>query len=143
MPLNESQLCPHWGECGGCQMQDVPYPEQVAHKETVLRELFAPFWDAPIPVTPSPVVWHYRNKVDPTFARMQYDEPPPKDFVRDSVLGFKKKGRWFWPLDIQDCLIGPEAMADLMAAMRVWMRDQGLHAFQFLNFTVVGLYQPV
>ena len=122
-------LCRHFGECGGCQMQDVPYSEQLARKEAELRGLFAPFWAGPIPIEPSPALWHYRNKVDPTFGRKYYDEPPPEGFERESVLGFKRRGRWYWPLDIQECRIGPEGLDRLLAAVRAWMRGQGLRAF--------------
>ncbi len=125
----QSSLCPYFGECGGCQMQDVPYAGQVRLKGAQLAELFAPFWDGPVEVTPSPVRWHYRNKVDPAFAPKRYDEPPPPGFERETVLGFKRKGRWFWPLDIAECRIGPEGLAELLAAVRAWYRAAGLRAF--------------
>lgn len=121
--------CPHFGLCGGCASQDVDYPAQVAAKEAALRALLADHWDGPIPVTPSPVVWHYRNKVDPAFARMRYEEKPPADFVKETVLGFKRKGQWYWPLELDTCLIGPEGLAELFAAVRAWHKDAGLRAF--------------
>lgn len=124
-----STLCPHFGECGGCQYQDVAYDEQVRKKEAHLRELFAPFWNEPVAVTPSPAVWHYRNKVDVNFARKQYDTPPPPGFERETVLGFKRKGKWFWTLDIDDCRIGPEGLPALLAAVRGWARERKLTAF--------------
>jgi 23S rRNA (uracil1939-C5)-methyltransferase len=124
-----TRCCRHFGECGGCQSQDLPYAEQLARKEAEIRRLFAPFWQGDVPVEPSPEVWHYRNKVDPTFARKQYDAPPPPGFERESVLGFKRKGRWYWPLDIQECLIGPERLPELLDVMRGWMRAQGLQVF--------------
>ncbi len=122
-------LCPHFGECGGCQTQQLPYPEQLAQKESLLRSLFAPFWEHPIPVAPSPVLWHYRNKVDPSFAPKQYPEAPPKGFERETVLGYKRKGRWFWPIEIETCLIGPEGLPKLLDAVRAWHRAAGLRAF--------------
>jgi len=124
-----SELCRHFGECGGCQWQDVPYPGQLTRKSEALRALFADDWAAPIPVEASPQVWHYRNKVDFGFGRKRYPEPPPPGFERESVLGFKAKGRWYWPLDIHECRIGPEGLAALLAAVRAWMHGQGLHAF--------------
>lgn len=122
-------LCPYFGECGGCQSQDLPYVEQLARKEEQLCALFEPYWSDAIRITPSPVIWHYRNKVDPVFAPKFYPEPPPKGMVRETVLGFKKKGRWFWPLDIEECQIGPEGLPELLAAVRRWYREQGLPAF--------------
>ncbi|MBI1319177.1 MAG: 23S rRNA (uracil(1939)-C(5))-methyltransferase RlmD [Candidatus Hydrogenedens sp.] len=128
-PLETAALCPHFGECGGCQHQDWSYPKQLEEKARLLSEAYGTHWPAPIVVHPSPVLWHYRNKVDPAFAPMQYETPPPKDFVRDTVLGFKKKGRWFWPLDIETCLIGPAGLGDLLASVRDWYRSAGLRAY--------------
>ncbi len=32
-------ICKHFGVCGGCQTQDVPYPEQLARKRRAVQEL--------------------------------------------------------------------------------------------------------
>jgi 23S rRNA (uracil1939-C5)-methyltransferase len=129
----DAALCPHFGECGGCQSQDVPYAAQVEAKQTALQELLSPFWDGPIPVTPSPVTRHYRNKVDPTFGGKHYPEAPPKGFRREVVLGFKKKGKWYWNLDIEDCLIGPEGFSGLMESVRHWAREREYTPFNSRN----------
>lgn len=121
--------CPHFGECGGCTSQDVAYTEQVAAKSAALGELFGAYWTAPVPVTPSPVLWNYRNKIDPGFNRMRYPEPPPKEFVRETVLGYKRKGQWFWPLDIDECHIGPEGASALFQATRAWYRAHDIRAW--------------
>ncbi len=122
-------LCPHFGECGGCQSQDVLYPEQVARKQRALEELFREHWNDSISVLPSPVVWHYRNKVDFNFGLRQYPEPPPKDFVRETLLGFTKKGEWYHPIDVETCHIAPEGCDRLLTAVRAWARGRGLRAF--------------
>ncbi len=122
-------LCPHFGECGGCRSQDVAYDEQLAAKRAELEALFQPYWDGPIPITPSPAVWYYRNKVDLTFGRKFYPEPPPKDFERETVLGFKRKGRWYMPLEIQECRIASPELAALLDGVRAFVREQGLKAF--------------
>lgn len=124
-----ANLCPHFGVCGGCTAQDMPYADQLAAKQADLEMLFSGFWPFPIPVMPSPVIWHYRNKVDPTFARRRYETPPPPGFVRETVLGFKQRGRWFAPLDIQECRIGPRGLDALAAAVRAWAQEQGLRAW--------------
>ena len=119
--IGARRQCRHFGECGGCRSQDVTYQEQLRRKAQALEELTAPFRDGGIEVEPSPTVWHYRNKIDPNFGRKYYETPPPKDFERETVLGFKRVGRWYWPLEIEECLIGPEGVGDLLAAVRAWM----------------------
>lgn len=120
-------VCTHFGECGGCQHQDAAYSAQLLEKVRVLEEGFAPFWSEPIPIEPSPEIWHYRNKIDPSFAGKYYEEAPPKGFERELVIGFKK--RWYWTIDLEECLIAPEGAGALLAAVREWGRAEGLKPF--------------
>ena len=77
---------------------------------------------------PSPMEWNYRNKVDFNFARKQYPEPPPADFMRETVLGFNKKGKWYFPLDIEECRIAPEGADALLGSVRQWLHRSGVRA---------------
>ena len=129
VPHEEPILCPHFGECGGCQFQDAPYEAQLNTKRESLQQLLGDFWAGPLPITGSPLQWHYRNKVDFNFAPKRYDEPPPPDMPRDTVLGFNRIGKWYWPLDIETCLIAPEGCAGLMAEVRAWYGAEALSAF--------------
>ncbi|MCK5863121.1 MAG: class I SAM-dependent RNA methyltransferase [Candidatus Hydrogenedentes bacterium] len=121
-------LCRHFGECGGCLNQEISYEEQLSLKTGILQELFKEYWNGIIPITPSPVLWHYRNKVDPSFALKWYPEAPPPGFERDTVLGFKCKGKWFKPLDIEECHIGPDGMGSLLQGVREWRQASNLRA---------------
>lgn len=120
-------VCKHFGECGGCQHQDAAYPAQLLEKVRVLEEGFAPYWREPIPIEPSPEIWHYRNKIDPSFAGRYYEEPPPRGFERELVIGFKK--RWYWTIDLEECLIAPKGAGPLLAAVREWGRAERLKPF--------------
>lgn len=128
-PSAGDELCPHFSECGGCTSQDVPYEEQRARKQEILEGLFKPSWQHAIPVAPSPSIWNYRNRIDLTFGRKHYPEPPPKDFVRETVLGFKREGKWFWTIDLSECRIAPEGVDRLIGAVRGWVRERNLTAF--------------
>jgi 23S rRNA (uracil1939-C5)-methyltransferase len=59
--------CPHFGECGGCQLQHLSYAAQVKAKGAVLAEQLRRLGgiaDAPVrPMTPSPSAWNYRNHI--------------------------------------------------------------------------------
>ncbi len=59
--------CIHFGECGGCQYQNLDYAKQLKAKEEIVRDQFeriGKFDDPPIkPIVPSPSPWNYRNYV--------------------------------------------------------------------------------
>ena len=61
-------LCPVFGECGGCQYQNLSYEEELKLKETQLKNIF--FTSLPIAedlfeaIVPSPIEYHYRNRLD-------------------------------------------------------------------------------
>ncbi|MEE8638374.1 MAG: 23S rRNA (uracil(1939)-C(5))-methyltransferase RlmD [Candidatus Margulisiibacteriota bacterium] len=55
--------CKHFGQCGGCKFQNVPYEEQLKNKEAKVRQLFG---DCP-PIIPSPEIYFYRNRMDYAF----------------------------------------------------------------------------
>lgn len=71
-PRRAAPACPHFGACGGCLTQHLDYGLQLDLKERQLRKIFA---DAGLlsdagrfaPVTPSPRIYHYRNKMEYSF----------------------------------------------------------------------------
>jgi 23S rRNA (uracil1939-C5)-methyltransferase len=64
-PQRIEPRCPHFGVCGGCDYQHMPYEEQLSAKEQILRETLRRIgfvdWKEPITVRPSPP-WEYRNR---------------------------------------------------------------------------------
>ena len=64
-PERVQPACPLWGKCGGCNMQHLDYPAQLAAKTAILREAFTRIggFSPPQPlVFPSPP-WEYRNRM--------------------------------------------------------------------------------
>ncbi len=121
--------CLHFGRCGGCRYQDKSQDEQLTMKAAALAELFADHWSEPIEVLPSPEQWFYRNKIEIAFDRAHYDERPPKDFVRPTVVGFRERGKFYATIDIEECRIFSPVMRDFLPELRKWYRDQGLIYF--------------
>lgn len=59
--------CPHFGKCGGCHYQHLPYEEQLRLKQDIVKEQFARVGgmpDAPVEaVIPCDNPWNYRNSL--------------------------------------------------------------------------------
>ncbi|MGB8523270.1 MAG: 23S rRNA (uracil(1939)-C(5))-methyltransferase RlmD [Candidatus Acidiferrales bacterium] len=72
--------CPHFGICGGCNYQHIPYEAQLAYKAEILRETLRRIgridWTGEIKPHASPP-WGYRN-------RAQWKIRPPLEATSDS-----------------------------------------------------------
>lgn len=89
-------ICRHFGICGGCATQDLPYAEEVLRKEAALAEALG----RAVTVVPSPREYHYRTRMDYVFAWHK--------------LGLRKRGDPMGVLDLEECLL---VTADAWAAV--------------------------
>ncbi|KIR80291.1 tRNA (uracil-5-)-methyltransferase [Cryptococcus gattii E566] len=76
--VNPDGGCKYFGECGGCQLQPVPYHLQLQHKLRTVQLAYERFSTLPsslvptiLPTIGSPKQWGYRTKITPHF-----DAPP-------------------------------------------------------------------
>jgi 23S rRNA (uracil1939-C5)-methyltransferase len=64
-PERVAAPCPHFGRCGGCQYQHIPYEAQIRYKTEILRETLGRIgrvrWDGPVETHSSPP-FGYRNR---------------------------------------------------------------------------------
>lgn len=65
---NRSGLCPVMKECGGCQLLDLDYSEQLKRKQKKVEELFKDICPV-MPIIGMKNPFHYRNKVHAVFDR--------------------------------------------------------------------------
>jgi 23S rRNA (uracil1939-C5)-methyltransferase len=100
-PQRIAAKCLHFGVCGGCHYQMLPYPEQLKVKETVLRDQLARIGkiEAPpvMPVVPAPEPWNYRN-------HMQFH------VTADGRLGFVAAGNRRSVFAISECHLPEPAL---------------------------------
>lgn len=62
----QSRLCPYYKKCGGCSLQNLPYPQQLRHKQVQLIRQLGRFGHVEeIIGMENPL--HYRNKVQAAF----------------------------------------------------------------------------
>jgi 23S rRNA (uracil1939-C5)-methyltransferase len=72
-PLRVAPACPLFGRCGGCNWQQLPYPEQLKQKEDIfgdsLRRLGRVGGDFLKPVAPSAKAYGYRSRIQLKLSR--------------------------------------------------------------------------
>lgn len=75
-PDRVTPFCIHFGICGGCKWQMLPYEKQLEYKEQEVRDVIRRIGKLPdVPVLPilgSEKTIHYRNKLEFTFSNRKY-----------------------------------------------------------------------
>lgn len=98
--------CPHFGDCGGCHYQNIPYEKQLQAKAEILRDQLqriGKLEDPPVqPTVPSPTPWNYRNHVQFHLAE-------------NGELGFvsTKRAQGQSVIPIKECHLPTETLIDL------------------------------
>ncbi len=113
-PHRVAPPCPLFARCGGCQYQQLAYPEQLAWKQRQVAELLQHMAGIEFPVAPviaSPREYGYRSKITPHFN-------PPRDPAVPPPIGFLRQGTRFDIVDVPRCLIATDAINDHLPAVR-------------------------
>ncbi|MEM7145006.1 MAG: class I SAM-dependent RNA methyltransferase [Verrucomicrobiota bacterium] len=112
-PHRTKPACPLFGDCGGCQYQNLAYEQQLLFKQQQVHELLQHMAkiDHPVePVIPSPAQYGYRSKITPHFQK------PKKNNI--SAIGFLKVGRRQQIVDVPNCPIAAPPLNNTLTELR-------------------------
>ncbi|HSF02745.1 MAG TPA: 23S rRNA (uracil(1939)-C(5))-methyltransferase RlmD [Solirubrobacterales bacterium] len=118
--------CPYFGRCGGCRLQHLAYPAQLAFKAKQVRDCLERLGGLPPfelrPILPAPETYGYRNKMEFTIATGAAPAAP--------VVGLHQAERYDVVLDIERCLLQSDIMNDLLDEFRRQVRARGLDVWE-------------
>lgn len=123
-------VCPHFGQCGGCTYQNLPYEEQLAMKESQIKKMMDEavngkyVWEG---VKPSPVKQAYRNKMEFSFGDEYKDGP--------IALGMHKRGSFHDIVNVTDCQIVDEDYRKILDCTLEAARESGLLYYHRMKHT--------
>lgn len=116
--------CPHFGVCGGCTYQNLPYEEQLKLKERQVRELLLPVlkedgkdFDALFEgMKRSPQQFSYRNKMEFSFGDAEKDGP--------LALGMHKRGSFYDIVNVENCRIADADFGRILRCVRAFFEEK-------------------
>ncbi|MCK5535798.1 MAG: 23S rRNA (uracil(1939)-C(5))-methyltransferase RlmD, partial [Bacteroidales bacterium] len=118
--------CKHFGVCGGCKWQMLPYKKQLEFKHQQVIDALERVAkvDLPeiMPILGSDQDYYYRNKLEYTFSNRRWftkEEMSNENIENRSGLGFHIPKMFDKILDIDECHLQPEPTN----AIRNWLRD--------------------
>ena len=125
--------CPHFGTCGGCRWQNLPYELQLKYKQKQVEDHFTRIGKFSFPpfmhILASPLTTGYRNKLEYTFSDRRWlnadDMALPAEERQGNGLGFHIPTLFDRVLDIKHCYHQPEPSNAIRLAVRDFTLQKG------------------
>ncbi len=140
-PLRVKPFCQHFGVCGGCKWQHLPYELQLQykHKQVVDQLTRIGHLDIPeiSPILGSEKVENYRNKLEYTFSSKRWitieEVQAGAEINQPNALGFHIPGMFDKVLDIEKCHLQAEPSNAIRLAVRDFTLKNGYEFFDIRN----------
>lgn len=136
--LRIDPFCSHYGVCGGCKWQSLPYELQLKYKGQQVEDQLTRIGHLKLPqilpVLGSEKTQEYRNKLEYTFSDKRWIESRSEmENIPENErqgLGFHIAGLFDKVLDIKKCYLQPEPSNQI----RLFVREFALkHGYTFFN----------
>lgn len=137
-PVRAVPFCEHYGVCGGCKWQVLPYEEQLKYKQKQVTDNLTRIGKIDLPET-SPILGSektkfYRNKLEFTFSNKRWltEEEIKQDVVYEQMnaVGFHIPNAFDKVLAIEKCWL----QDDISNRIRNAVRDYAYaHNYSFIN----------
>jgi len=130
-PKQIESPCPHFGKCGGCLMQTLPYDEQLRIKEEQIHNLLE--IDCFEGIKPSPRQFAYRNKMEFSFGD-EYKGGP-------LALGMHRRESFYDVVSVDECQLVDEDYRAILRYSREYfskrygngLKEQGITSYSYYH----------
>lgn len=138
-PMRIDPFCQHFGVCGGCKWQMLPYKQQLAYKQQQVVDQLQRIGQVELPEI-QPIIGsenerYYRNKLEFTFSTTRYrtfEEIGARDekFTPEPALGFHAPGLFDKVVEIHTCYLQPEPTNTLLTVLREYTKGMEYYDFK-------------
>jgi 23S rRNA (uracil1939-C5)-methyltransferase len=137
-PYRVDPFCPHFGVCGGCKWQMLPYDMQAQYKHQQVHDQLTRISGLGLPAI-EPIIGaektrYYRNKLEFTFAATRYFTAEEiaaagdTELPKEHALGFHAPGLFDKVVPIHTCYLQAEPTDILLNVLRTYTEAKG-HAY--------------
>ena len=136
--IRTEPFCAHFGVCGGCKWQNLPYQLQTKFKQQEIVDNLQRIGKVELqnvsPIIGSPKTTYYRNKLEYTFCNKRFltreEIANGQDIDRTPAVGFHVPGLFDKVIDIKKCYL----QAEPSNAVRNFIRDYAIeHELSFYD----------
>lgn len=135
-PLRQTPFCQHFGVCGGCKWQHLPYALQLEYKQQQVIDNLQRIAKVQLPeiqpILGSQQTQYYRNKLEFTFSNKKWliDRTQAiEEHTSDNALGFHIPQRFDKILDIEHCYLQGSFSNEIRLAVKKYALENDLTFF--------------
>ena len=151
-PDRVQPFCKHFGVCGGCKWQMLPYEKQLEYKQQEVADQMKRIGKVTLPemlpAIGSEAIKAYRNKLEFTFSSKKYytqqeidsmpmHEDGPRGLPSIPALGFHVPGSFDKVIDIEECHLQASLNNDIRNKVRDYALEQGIPFYDIKQHTGV------
>ncbi|HOS84336.1 MAG TPA: 23S rRNA (uracil(1939)-C(5))-methyltransferase RlmD [Bacteroidales bacterium] len=134
-------FCKHFGICGGCKWQILPYPLQLEYKNKQVKDQLTRIGhvqiDTILPIVAAPKTTLYRNKLEFTFSNKRWltqQEIIEQDhIVQSNALGFHVPKLFDKIVDIETCYLQEEPSNEIRNFIKEFAHTHNYSFFDIRN----------
>jgi len=134
-------FCRHFGACGGCKWQQLPYADQLKSKQQWVTDSLERIGKVEVarisPIIGSEKLTGYRNKLEFTFSKSRWltekEIQSGEELAERRALGFHIPGKFDKVLDIEQCHLQPEPSNYIRNFVRWFAVEHDLDFFDIVR----------
>ena len=131
-PMEKQPICEHFGICGGCSYQTLPYEHQLdVKKNQVLKLLDKAGIEGYefLGIEPSPIEVEYRNKMEFSFGDVEKGG--------DLSLGMHQKGKFYEIVTVDGCQIVDKDFTKILSTVLDYFKEKNMSFYHKKTHTGV------
>ncbi|MDP3387550.1 MAG: 23S rRNA (uracil(1939)-C(5))-methyltransferase RlmD [Eubacteriales bacterium] len=113
-------VCDHFGKCGGCLIQTMPYTMQLEYKEAYVKDILDRIVESPYeyqPIVASPEPFEYRNKMEFSFGDEYFEGP--------LSLGLHERGKFYEIVTVDTCKLVDSDFTRILESVLTYFQEKG------------------
>ncbi len=134
-------FCSHFGICGGCQWQMLPYEKQLEFKQRQVRDSLQRIGKIALPemlpICGAADTKYYRNKIEYTFGNKRFLKKEelnnPDISPEQDVAGFHVRGLFDKLVDIETCYLQAEPTNEIRLAIKEFAKKNHYTFYDIRN----------
>ena len=139
--IRTEPMCEHFGVCGGCKFQHIPYEYQLKFKQQQVTDALERIAKIELPevndILGSKEITHYRNKLEFTFSNKSWltfeQLNSGEEFNDRDAVGFHIPGAFDKVLNINKCWLQDDISNEMRNFIRDYAKDKGYTFYDIRN----------